>query len=96
MKNKLLMQFMFLGLWLISTFAYSLDVSVNFSRMNLKQVCSVITDSEQTQGTPEAASILLSSNTWKPCTEVDLARGYSTDQLWLKFDFNNLDEQDIL
>ncbi|MFQ3262370.1 MAG: diguanylate cyclase (GGDEF)-like protein [Reinekea sp.] len=87
---------MFLGLWLISTFAYSLDVSVNFSRMNLKQVCSVITDSEQTQGTPEAASILLSSNTWKPCTEVDLARGYSTDQLWLKFDFNNLDEQDIL
>lgn len=81
--------------WAYSPTAYALDVDDNFNRVNLKKVCSVIVDSGYPIGTSEAAQSLLLSNAWVPCADVDLARGYSTDQLWLKFEFNNLNEQDI-
>lgn len=91
MKVKLFLIALLGFFWLVSPFAFALNVNSDFTRIDLKDACTVIVDEQALPGTEDTARMMLGSDQWVPCAEERLARGYNTtERLWLKFDFNNL------
>ena len=74
-----------------TSFAHGLDVDRAFTRVPLKSVCQAFAAEKLAEITPEMATSTLQSDHWQSCSDFNLARGYSKQSLWLKFDLNNTD-----
>lgn len=81
--------------FLFSASAYGLEIGEDFSRVDLRDACEAWVSEPVDNISAEQLNVFVADAVWQPCKNFDLARGYSDESVWLKFELKNAHSRGI-